>query len=358
MCPNFGVRSTTNFISVHWNGSEAALQGVSAPSSKPALTGFVSNSVSGGKGALVGTVYTNTANLIQASPHIAFTDTFSSTSLFHGNNAATGGDTRNYVNPSGTNDIKIAVEAYAFVTSTNWSITNITTAAAKSLWQAPGLPASVISGIPADTNNSVFAVGRNIDSGARVIFLAETGLGTKATISQYTLDSTGTNVYQTPIQTNDGYVDAQPGIGGYSTTANLITAASTYIPAGADISQQVNGTGTDLVTPGAIYLIGYAALNSANGTTPLPNILSYNGVVGSTNTIANGQYTFWSYAHIVKSTIYTTANSGLVFGSLKTYLLGLTTAQLANHGGNVALGDMQVVRVSDGGVLGNNFLIP
>jgi hypothetical protein len=347
---NWGTASNavTNYIVVHWSGSEAGIQTIDAPTNNPATIPFLPVTAIG---------LVNPASVsgypVNASAHIAVANTSVGVSLFHG---SPGADGRNYSTP--LHDYQVAVGGIAFVASPNWNgLTNITYDQARSLFAAGSLPAAVISGQSVDTNNTVFAVGRNIDAGNRVSTLALLGLGTKGTVVQYIVANSN-NIYQAPISTNDGYVNPAIGNDGYPSTGSLLSAVQTVLATSTTIDSSAtvySNAVASVPTPGSNYLIGYLDAKKALGATGITT-LRYNGVAPSTAGIENGTYTLWNYVHLMQSRNNTNADAGTIITALKNYITGLSDSQLG--AGNAALANMLVQRLNDGGNLSAIYIQP
>lgn len=347
---NWGTASNavTNYIVVHWSGSEAGIQTIDAPTNNPATMPFLPVTASG----LVNPVNVS-GYPVNASAEIAVANTSVGVSLFHG---SPGADGRNYSTP--LHDYQVAVGGIALVASPNWNgLTNITSDQARSLFAAGSLPAAVISGQNADTNNAVFAVGRNIDAGNRVSTLALLGLGTKGTVVQYLVASSN-NIYQAPIATNDGYVNPSIGNDGYPSQGTLLSAVQTVLATSTTLDSSAtvySNAVASVPTPGSSYLIGYLDAKKALGATGITT-LRYNGVAPSTAGIENGTYTLWNYVHLMQSRNYTNATASTIVSTLKTYITGLSDSQLG--AGNAGLGNMLVQRLNDGGNLSAVYIQP
>jgi hypothetical protein len=342
---NWGTDAShvTNLIIVHWTGSEGGIQTINAPTNNPAPVAFLpTNSPAGLVVPANVSGYPN-----NQSAQVAFSDTFQASSIFSGTKA---GDGKNYGTAT---DFKVAAQGFVFAGSTNWPSshgTNITIQQARSLYGGGSLPLSLITGVAADTNNTVYAIGRNIDSGTRVSALAETGIGTKGSIVQFFVASSS-NIYQYPIDTNDGIVNATVGLDGYSSTGNLEAALTNVLASGQiDTSaSKWNGVVPNVPSVGANYLVGYLGAKSAFGYGNAIVPFTYNGVPCTTANIENGTYTFWGYEHILKSTRYTNTTATTLVNALVSYIKGETDSQLG--AGNASLNNLQVLRSTDGAAI-------
>ena len=186
-------------------------------------------------------------------------------------------------------DTKVGVLPFAWVKGVESpaDLVNITAGQAANLLTYP-IPLSLITGNVLETNN-VFAIGRDDDSGTRVIAFAESGFGITAAPNQFQL--TGTAIDLWPA------VGAFPaGFQGYPSGSTLVAALKTV------------GTTTALdpltgLSNGYV-LIGYAGRGDANSVFVAPqlsgsNKLTYNGVAESDQNIIEGSYSFWSYEHLL-----------------------------------------------------------
>jgi ABC-type phosphate transport system substrate-binding protein len=92
------------------------------------------------------------------------------------------------------------------------------------------------------------------------------------------------------------------------------------------------------------YLIGYSGISDANSFISGLTKLTYNGVESSTNNIANGSYTYWTYEHLyVHPDASELAKS--VAESIGTACKEASTAEVNP---NVGYNDMRVGRNGDG----------
>ena len=100
---------------------------------------------------------------------------------------------------------------------------------------------------------------------------------------------------------------------------------------------------------GTNFLVGYAGRSDANGQTANGLVLmNYNGVENTTNNVANGGYTFWSYEHMYLGANATPDDTAAANGIASTI-----TANIAAP--NVPYTSMKVQRSTDGGTVGGNY---
>jgi len=219
----------------------------------------------------------------------------------------------------------------------------MTTLLAQALLANGHVPLSQFSGNPADASTQVLLVGRDADSGTRVVSFAEPAFGVFSLPVQFQVDLTGTtvtNVEFYPTQTINGtFYDL--GQGGYS--------------GGGNVKTTLNGTGSaSAPTPygTGCWLVGYLGINDANGVNGGANNLTYNGVAyGATiaaghDAVVSGQYTFWSYEHLM----YRNSLTGNFKTVADAIAAQITTTDAAQSG--ILLGDMGTTsRTVEGGVV-------
>jgi len=351
---------TTNFIDVHWNGSEAGIQSAAGPTngSNAKTVGFISTNATG----LVGT--STATNLFVSSA--CFSDTYQSTSVFKGTYQGVTYST--LTQPAITTDGIVGVVAFNWVASAGFPGTNVTTQVADYILSAGDAPVAMFTGSTADQVSGAWLLGRNIDSGTRLTALAETAYGTTVPVNQYAVGTNytmsngtatiqvnttnpSTNIFPYPIETINGVSSKQVGNSGYSSGGTLCGFMTNVYASGAAFKTGTNGTVDSRYTSNN-YLIGYAGTSDANGATNTNSAVSlvklaYNGVNNSTNQIVIGQYTFWGYEHIYNGAS-ATASDRVVTEAVATLILNTPTATLQP---NVNVNDMQAARSLDGGVV-------
>ncbi len=236
---------------------------------------------------------------------------------------------------------QIGVTPYVFVASKGApaALSNITSQLAQNLWPNGTAALALFTGNPSDESTLVYATGRDADSGARLLALAETGIGVTATLAQFkpTISSgavTGYTAY--PQSTLDGIVYVA-GNGGENKASTLAT----------NLSATTNAT--------VGYSIGYLATNdAATAISAGAKLLAYNGfslpfsggAFTSFTPITEGQYTFWGYSYL---------------GYRSSFLgVGKTVAdaiaqKLITSDAYILLTSMQVSRPGDGGLVTQNY---
>jgi hypothetical protein len=207
-----------------------------------------------------------------------------------------------------------------------------------------GTHATVFTGSTTDTGLSIFATGRDIDSGTRSTALAETGFGLGGSganavvnpVNQvYPQDSTGGVVgntgngpidqfEQVPAASVDGIAFAD-GNSGYASGGNLAKALSTTMDSNFTKSVFIGYLGvsdafTALTASGtnrqAAKLLGYngSTFNPAGSTTA-----SGFATTADLSKIYSGQYTYWGFEHVYYNT-NNGANPSSVVSSLVSEL--------------------------------------
>jgi hypothetical protein len=290
-----------------------------------------------------------------------------------------------------TNDIQVGIVGFGFVTSanavlknggsfdgTNTGIANITKTQAADLFKKGKVNAAQFTGSLDDTNRFVYAIGRSIDSGTRLVTFSMLGLGSTVTnnsltngvnsgINQYLILGTNTGVKYSTYSYSDG------ALGVYASNSGstlVITNWPAEVTVGKLCATGHNGyaSGGDLCTtiaavastnsPGNAIAIGYAGLADAQGKGA--NIIAYEGIYPSTGAIKSGSYPFWSIEHIlVKNGVADNVNS--LASAVATAIQTNSTATLQGLGkGTVRLSDVingtnQLTRSTDGSAIVKNW---
>ncbi len=210
------------------------------------------------------------------------------------------------------------------------AITNVTQDNAQALLSGGVLPAQYLTGVSADGATAVFYVGRNEDSGTRVLSQAESwaygtgsSVGLGAATKQYMIDQAiagyPANVGYSSLAAESGnIVDFKiwPGNWGMNTKATIswATPGHSGYNGGGDVEavlQSPNpvsalpstGSFTSPVTgvayTGQVFLtcIGTADAASLFTASPAGTALKYNGVTYSKANIENGTYALSNFEH-------------------------------------------------------------
>jgi hypothetical protein len=227
---------------------------------------------------------------------------------------------------------------------------------------------ALITGTATDEAITVYAIGRDFDSGTRLTTLAETGIGAKSSVNQNmpskvvgstsagdqasATTDTIADIVQWPAGSVNG-VSYIAGNGGYASGGNLVKAIAA----------------TNTVANSA--MVGYAGTGDANkagqGIDAGAVELSYNGVKLGTynsgthtvtddaNLIAEGKYTFWGYEHVYYNT-GATAGVKSVAQRLADQLASGGVAGFATPDAPAPLlKNMKVSRGIDGGIVSQNY---
>jgi len=311
----------THFVSVAWSGSEGGIQSAAGP--RVGQDGAINNTF----WAANATGTNSESNTVSVPADACFSDTYQATSMFSGDNGYTpltgfdGGD-------------GIAgVVTFCWAVSTNCPITNMTAMGAQNLIPAGKMPVTIFNGNLADTNKSVFLIGRNSDSGTRLAAFGECGYGANFAPQQYKYNST-TNIEIFPGEDING-LTAGPGNSGYSSGSSVAAFMTNNLADGANL--KVDGVSSTSVSN---YLIGYVGLGDVNARM---RKLTYNGVESTSNNIINGSYSFWTYIHFY----YNPDASALTAGLVESVGNTLAATRTADLNPSVGLLDMKAGRNGD-----------
>ena len=306
-------------VKATWTGSEAGLQSVAKngalENGYATTTNFIADSV-------IATLGAPTTGLSASSleiPDIALSDTLQATSQFssakgYATLTEVAGQTINTV----TNVRTVGVVPFVWLASKNAAtmITgsatgtpNMTSAFAKQIVTNGNVPVGFWTGVAGDHSKKVYALGRNPDSGTRLIAFAESGYGAiKGGVTQYAPVSlstaTGTNSLITgtgvtlarlntwPTETINGISTVSDGNSGYNSGGNLAKAMASDDTG----TVSVDGVNQTAGTVGMLAYISYA--DAASGIAAGARVCTWNGVPYSAAAVAEGTYTFWSFEHM------------------------------------------------------------
>ena len=340
----------TLIIKTHWSGSEAGIQSVAQDGVGLSIN-FIGDSAIPVSGTTFGTADTSET----AIDDIAMSDSFQSSSIFNATASINiSGTAHTYAALQGANGYSggvVGVVPFKWIASnhgtlTGGTLTNITPQLAKALYSVSklgsggALPLSLFTALASDSNTYVYPTGRNPDSGTRLAALAETGIGSVTTVTQYQPQQSGTTAVVTGTTQTLGQialwpVDSVNGISivksnsGYGSGGQL--AAALAIPSNTMTTPQ--GTGG--------ILVGY--LSTGDAATALAGLgkeLTYNGVAYSVAAVQQGLYSFWSYEHLYYRT-----------GSLVSSIADGVAAQIHNTTATIPVTGMAVSRTTDGATI-------
>jgi hypothetical protein len=277
------ISTVETWVDCHWSGSEDGIAAVAAPGPNPSYflktDGTVTYSVSS---SVPGSGETNTS---PNTPDLAFADSSQVVSLTKtpalvkmGTNAT----------PNG----KIGIVTFVWAKNKNsnpsnsWvNLTNMTDVASRNA-VAGGNIAALFTGVPSDTNQYVYVVGRNNRSGTRVNALACNRYGITVGVDQFNIGgfpkSDGTTLLLVEnADPNDGY------------------------NSGSDVAKALSIDGScqqaDPINSGfnGWLAVGYLGIGDANTLLGNGGVwLTFNGVPYSNGAVEEGQYSFWNFEYL------------------------------------------------------------
>jgi hypothetical protein len=334
-----------------WTGSTGGNQSVAAdpPASNSALeVGFIDPTTLGS--AVAGSLATTDTNNFQY-PQLNLSDTFQGTTPFHGSVTITSPHTT-YDTLTEATPTNPAITGFKFVANAGApaGISNITTNLAQYFYTHTYTPLAFFTGNTSDRTTKVYPVGRDISSGARYILLAETGIGTanSSSLVQYEPALSGTEL------TN---ISGNPAPGGTINLISFSTGNGGY-PSFSKVESALASNSTNSIGWIVTYVTDSDAVTAEAAGA---HELSWNGVFygssfeGANNTapvsIAEGDYTYWSYLHVYYDAANTTPSS--LAGTLATSLSSDLSTDLTT--GAILTSDVGVSRLIDGGVIGHTY---
>jgi len=309
----------TVIIEADWTGSTGGIQSVAQSSpavTKPFLTTgntMTSVSLSGTAGSYtfnggnnVAAVTTSSSTCEVVSPEVTMSDSFQGSSIFTGTVVLTAISNTTTASEATLVDNVVGVVPFEWVrgnsntfdgtttASSNFAnVANITTQQAIDLLNG-GLPLSQFTSNAADDAAGVFVFGRDEDSGTRLDTFAETGFGIQSTPDQYQ-PTVGTGTLAGVITALNPWP---------SNAVNSITYSAGH--SGYNSGGTLAGDLGRLTTPSlASFVIGYLGTGDAATAIAAGGVaLTYNGVTYSPTAVQQGQYTFWSYEHLMYLNTY------------------------------------------------------
>ncbi|MDB6153469.1 MAG: hypothetical protein JWL90_1922 [Chthoniobacteraceae bacterium] len=339
-----------------------ALAGIAAVAGHTLNRFVVSNGTGTGAVPNPSTGTTEGTDYEQGFADFGLSTNFQATSPFNG---VVNGVTYNKVTEE-----KVGISPLVFVASPGFpaASANITTQLAQQLYKNGFAPLSLFTGLPADENKIVYAIGRNTDAGQRYGTYTEIGLGTTTAVQVWKPSITGATTDPSnvvyggtanshvlwPQEIVSGIDSGSPGNGGFGTGADLAPALTSVL--GPNAYKLFDASVNDFIFPNATagYYIGYLTPNDANsrvlgGVVAAANrgvLLKYNGVDYTPANVQNGSYTPWVYNRVL------TPKSGLT-GLPLTFANALRD-QIKNTDATVGGGlkddaSFRVERFQDGG---------
>lgn len=197
------------------------------------------------------------------------------------------------------------------------ALNNITAQQARVLFTSGTLPMSFFTGSTLDANTTVYAFGRDPDSGTRLTALAETGIGIGfQTVKQYAPYSAAANTIANVINSFPATVDHVAPYPSGTVNGVFYNTGNNSYNSGGNLSKALSNT-FPLVSGNPAYAIAY--LGTSDAATTLGNggkLLTYNGNAYTNANIGIGNYTFWGYEHAY----YRPATAGTAQGNFIDYL--------------------------------------
>jgi hypothetical protein len=229
------------------------------------------------------------------------------------------------------------------ISGTTSGITNITSQNVRNLYKTTNGTIDKSFLTSGTLTGTVYAFGRDADSGTRLTAFAETGLGVAYTANQYGLLTSGS-------LTTTGTLGLTP-----AATINTVayTQGQTGYASGGDLVKAIAYTGS-ATTATAIAYVSVSDAQSALGASPATaEELTYNGIPYSVANVKKGAYTFWSYEHLFYRTSDSTAAAGLFGEALADQLYNVTVTELASSAYYIPVSAMSVERFNeeDGGTV-------
>jgi len=245
------------------------------------------------------------AGYAKTIPDFAFSDVYQSSTPFNTN--------AGYTDLSG-NDSIVGIVTFKWMASKNFprgtgvatattlpSSYNVTPSFIKQLFSTGAAPLSFLSGNSADQHVEIFATGRNPDSGTRITTFADGLYGLTNVVKQYHPTVSGgavTSQSLYPVETIYGLLGTgSVGNSGEASGGNLRAFLQATLPTSGLTGQNAGCTGAYYIT----YLgIGDASSVEGSSTNLTGAVeLTYGGVQYSNTAIQQGQYSFWSYEHVL-----------------------------------------------------------
>lgn len=359
-------------IAVTWTGSEGGIQSVASQSTNQVRVPFynrtqISNAVAGG--TLTGTApyklaQPDTDNML-AGPYtslqkgvVGCSDSFQSSSRFIANRRIEDGRTYRSLTMQA-----VGVVPYSWIASKGFADIfperNMTYFNAVQALREGYLTGNAFSGSLDQSGINIYTTGRNVDSGTRVIALANLNYGVTRAVTQWqctTSNGLVRSMILHPAKNLNGIVTSEGG-GGESSGGVVANYMTNVITDGT-----VNNTLPIGITN---YLIGYvsvADMTTARRTAGLTP-LKYNGVEGrchGTNgfttldagytNIITGKYPYWGYEFVTFDNSSASANAKAFANNLVTTIRGFASTNTI-IAPNIKLSDMQVERTADGGII-------
>ena len=355
---NYPLGGDTTYVKTTFLGAAGGIQSVSA-GSEPVVANRIK--VPFYLDTAVGTLgrpdTLTAANREDKVPDIALGDTYQGTTPFNGTQNRNIGTLASPVIVSTTyedltpQDFLVGVVTFKYVGSNGFPAGySMDANKAQALYPTGRYPLSLITGLSADKTKIVFSTGRNFDSGTRLATFAENGVGAASVVKQWKPTIAAgvvTDQVLYPVELINGLSTQFAGNSGEASGSTLRGNLTATIPAAIYNTPAKGGKAT---ATGAYY-VSYLGVSDANSVAASTTSLRWNGVDFSELAVQQGQYTFWSYEHV----LYRADSVGTTAETVATDLIAQLTAPAAALSPNVRLTDMVVSRGTDGGVVGPDF---
>jgi hypothetical protein len=352
-------------IAATWTGSEGGMQTVASGTNNKRvpfydLAKLASNSVTN---RTTGLATPDTALMTAGtltSLHkgdVGCSDSFQLSSRFQGGKKASDGATYSSLTMAAVGVVPYSpVASKGFATTfpdRNMSLNNM-----YQILTAGFITGEKISGETNKTTVKLFATGRNIDSGTRVIALSALKGGIADQLCQWKATASSgsvTNLVKHPATTINGIATAL-GEGGETSGGTVAGYMTNTVSPTATVVGTSKGTQTN-------YLVGYVSVADISSARVAAGLVSlkFNGVEGRcyTNTsfttldkgytnIITGAYPWWGYEFVTYDNNTASANAKAFANNLVTLIKSFdsTNSVIAP---NIKLTDMKVTRTVDGG---------
>jgi hypothetical protein len=352
-------------LAVTWTGSEGGMQTIASGTNNKRvpfydLAKLASNGVTS---RTTGLAQPDTALMTAGALTslqkglVGCSDSFQLSSRFQGGKKASDGATYTTLTSQA-----VGVVPYGAVASKGYATTfpdrNMSLNNMYQILTAGFITGEKISGETNKTTVKLFATGRNIDSGTRVIALATLKGGIADPLTQWraTVSSgTVTNLVKHPATTINGIATAL-GEGGETSGGTVAGYMTNTISPTATVTGTSRGSQTN-------YLIGYVATGDVTAARVTAGLvpLKFNGVEGRcyTNTsftaldqgytnIITGAYPWWGYEFVTYDNAIASVNAKAFANNFVALIKSFdsTNSVIAP---NIKLTDMKVSRTVDGG---------
>ncbi len=332
-CNWIGVTYNGHTINVKTSfyGSTGGIQTVSESVAWPFLIDSATSAQAQGETFVPGSTSMTYFHDIQV-PNIAMGDSYQSTTPF---------------TTTTLNDITVGIVPFQFVASygapTGQSMNNHLFNA---IFSGGSCTLTQMTGNSADLAKSLFALGRDADSGTRTITLCETGYGASTAVAQYKPVVSGTSIMSHAFYP--------------SNTINGIfyDVGNTGYPSGGTVAGLVRNESLTHLNGYYVTYLGKSDANTAlNGSGGAGNAvpLAWNGVnyytgggVFNDAAITSGQYTFWSYEHVLYPNQVVGSQAEVFAPALGAAIKGTSAGTGTIGTAGISLYSMAVVRSGDG----------